>query len=79
MRKSTRFLAGVFAEYPRTLATSLDVHYTDYIVSHDLRYSRELPPARTLALYDPSPFGQLQLRVRCSPGGRVAEIVFLSD
>lgn len=76
---SCNVVADVFQQYVRTESISPQVHYSDHMLTQDLRFTRDIPPSRGLALYDVSAFDDLQLRVRCSQEGRVAEKVFISD
>jgi hypothetical protein len=58
---------------------SREVEFAERELTMDLLHTKQVAPSRGLWLYDVSAFDDLQLTVRCSPTGQVAEVQFVGD
>ena len=72
-------VARKFAAHVKNEAGSSQAQYFAHDLTHDLLFTEEIPPSRGLSLYDVSVFDDLQIRVRCSAEGSVAEKLVILD
>lgn len=68
-----------FAEYYESRRDRGTVQFNEQMVETDLLRTKQMPPSRTLSLYDLSAFDDVQLQVRFDAQGRVDEILFTGD
>lgn len=70
---------GKLAAYYESRKGKPQLQFVEYESTQDLRYTRDIPKAKVLAIYDLSVFSQVQLSLQFDEQERVADSLFVGD